>query len=47
LKDAPARGIEHICWDGCMFPNATLEKPDTWNTILDVMIKVREAYSWS
>ncbi|NLX23802.1 MAG: Gfo/Idh/MocA family oxidoreductase, partial [Phycisphaerae bacterium] len=22
LKDAPKRGIEHICWDGCMFPNA-------------------------
>jgi sugar phosphate isomerase/epimerase len=47
LKDAPARGIEHICWDGCMFPNATLENPSTWNTILDVMIKVREAYGWS
>ncbi len=47
LKDAPARGIEHICWDGCMFPNATLENPSTWNTILDVMIKVREAHGWN
>ena len=47
LKDAPARGIQHICWDGCMFPNATLENPSTWNTILDVMIKVREAHGWS
>ncbi len=46
LKDAASRGIEHICWDGCMFPNATLEKTSTWNTILDTMIKVREAHGW-
>ena len=44
LKDAPARGIKHICWDGCMFPNATLESGETWNTILDAMIKVRDAH---
>ena len=43
-KDAPERGIEHICWDGCMFPNAMLEMPATWNTILDTMIKVRDAH---
>ncbi|MEL6107570.1 MAG: TIM barrel protein [Planctomycetota bacterium] len=43
LKDADQRGIEHICWDGCMFPNATLEKVDTWNTILDKMIQVDES----
>lgn len=46
LKDAPARGIQHICWDGCMFPNAMLEDPKTWNTILDTMIKVRQAHGW-
>ncbi len=46
LKDAPSRGIEHICWDGCMFPNATLEMPQTWNNILDVMIKVRDTHGW-
>jgi hypothetical protein len=45
LKDAAARGIQHICWDGCMFPNATLEKPDTWNNILSVMTKVRDSMS--
>ncbi len=44
LKDAPARGIQHLCWDGCMFSNATLEDPATWNTILDAMIKVRDAH---
>ncbi len=46
LKDAAARGIKHICWDGCMFPNAMLEDPKTWNTILDTMIKVRNAHGW-
>jgi hypothetical protein len=29
-----------------MFPNAVLEKQDTWNTILATMIKVREAHGW-
>ncbi len=47
LKDAAARGIQHICWDGCMFSNATLETPGTWNAILDVMLKVRAAHGWT
>jgi sugar phosphate isomerase/epimerase len=47
LKDAQQRDIRHICWDGCMFPNDMLETADTWNTILDVMIKVRDANGWS
>jgi sugar phosphate isomerase/epimerase len=47
LKDAQARGIRHICWDGCMFPNAMLESPQTWNTILATMIKVRDAHGWN
>jgi hypothetical protein len=42
LKDFEDRGIKHICWDGCMFPNATLENPDTWNAILKAMIGVVE-----
>ncbi len=46
LKDAPARGIQHICWDGCMFPNAMLEDQQTWNTILAKMIEVRQACGW-
>ena len=40
LKDFQDRGITHICWDGCMFSNATLENPDTWNAILKAMIGV-------
>ena len=47
LKDAKSRGIQHICWDGCMFPNSVLETPETWNTILDAMLKVRDAHGWN
>ena len=46
LQGAAERGIQHICWDGCMFPNAMLEDGKTWNTILDVMLKVRDAHGW-
>ena len=47
LEGAAERGIEHICWDGCMFPNAMLETPKTWNTILASMIAVRDAHGWN
>ncbi len=43
LQGAEERGLQHICWDGCMFPNATLEQPQTWNTILKAMISVRHS----
>jgi sugar phosphate isomerase/epimerase len=46
LQGAAERGIKHICWDGCMFPNEMLETAATWNTILDVMLQVREAHGW-
>ena len=38
--------IRHICWDGCMFPNETMMKPQTWNNILAAMIAVRDAHGW-
>ncbi|PWJ59655.1 xylose isomerase-like TIM barrel protein [Dyadobacter jejuensis] len=38
--------FNHICWDGCMFPNEVMTKPDTWNDILAAMIKVRDAHGW-
>ncbi len=38
--------FEHICWDGCMFPNKVMMDPATWNTILATMIAVREAHGW-
>ena len=42
----PTRAYEHICWDGCMFPNATMLMPDTWNNVLRTMIAVRNAHGW-
>lgn len=47
LQGAKERGIEHICWDGCMFPNSMLENQQTWNTILETMIDVRAAHGWN
>jgi hypothetical protein len=44
---APTRALRHICWDGCMFPNAVMSQPDTWNDILRAMIAVREAHGWN
>jgi sugar phosphate isomerase/epimerase len=42
----PTRAFQHICWDGCMFPNAVMMKPQTWNDILATMIAVRDAHGW-
>ena len=43
LEGAEGRGIRHLCWDGCMFPNELLERQETLNTILGAMIAVRDA----
>ena len=40
------RKFNHICWDGCMFPNEVMMKPQTWNSILAAMIAVRDAHGW-
>ena len=40
------RAFQHICWDGCMFPNAMMLAPGTWREILVTMIKVRNAHGW-
>jgi hypothetical protein len=40
------KALKHICWDGCMFPNAVMTAPNTWNDILAAMIKVRDAHGW-
>jgi len=42
----PTRAFEHICWDGCMFPNATMMKPGTWTAVLGTMMAVRDAHGW-
>jgi len=43
---APTRAYEHICWDGCMFPNATMMAAKTWKDILGTLIAVRNAHGW-
>ena len=43
----PTGALDHICWDGCMFPNAVMMDPQTWNDILRAMIAVRETHGWS
>jgi sugar phosphate isomerase/epimerase len=40
------KAFKHICWDGCMFPNAVMTKQQTWNDVLGVLVKVREKHGW-
>jgi sugar phosphate isomerase/epimerase len=42
----PLKRLRHICWDGCMFPNAVMMNQQTWNDILAVMIRVRDQHGW-
>jgi len=42
----PTKAFRHICWDGCMFPNAVMKRRETWNDILAAMIAVRDAHGW-
>lgn len=49
LRDASGeltKQFQHICWDGCMFPNAVMMQPKTWNDILGAMVAVRDAHGW-
>ncbi|PWU08334.1 MAG: xylose isomerase [Terriglobia bacterium] len=43
----PTRAFQHICWDGCMFPNEVMMRPATWREILAAMIAVRDAHGWN
>ncbi|HLO81667.1 MAG TPA: TIM barrel protein [Chitinophagaceae bacterium] len=43
---ALTKAFQHICWDGCMFPNEVLTRQQTWNDILAVMVKVRDQHGW-
>ena len=38
--------FRHVCWDGCMFSNETMMRPQTWNEILAVMVAVRDQHGW-
>ncbi|MGV3774547.1 MAG: sugar phosphate isomerase/epimerase family protein [Verrucomicrobiales bacterium] len=39
--------FQHICWDGCMFPNEVMHRQQTWNDILAAMVQVRQNHGWS
>jgi sugar phosphate isomerase/epimerase len=41
------RAFDHICWDGCMFPNSVMLDQRTWNDVLRMMIAVRNAHGWN
>ncbi|WP_241790628.1 sugar phosphate isomerase/epimerase family protein [Sphingobacterium rhinopitheci] len=41
------KAFDHICWDGCMFPNEVMHKQETWDSILETLIKVRDQHGWS
>jgi sugar phosphate isomerase/epimerase len=43
-RGTPTRAFEHICWDGCMFPNDTMMNPQTWRDVLETMVAVRNAH---
>jgi sugar phosphate isomerase/epimerase len=43
---APTKAYQHICWDGCMFPNATMMAAKTWSDVLATLISVRNAHGW-
>lgn len=42
----PTQAFRHICWDGCMFPNALMLAPETWRDVLRTLIAVRDAHGW-
>lgn len=46
-KGELTKKFRHICWDGCMFPNDVMAKPETWNDILVAMVAVRDAHGWT
>jgi sugar phosphate isomerase/epimerase len=49
LRDDNGKGtrkFQHICWDGCMFPNDVMAQQKTWSDVLGVMVAVRNAHGW-
>ncbi len=45
-EDGLTKRFNHICWDGCMFPNDTMMNPQTWDDVLEAMIAVRSQHGW-
>ncbi len=45
-KGELTKQLRHVCWDGCMFPNAVMLQPQTWNGILAAMVAIRDKHGW-
>ena len=43
---ASTKAYQHICWDGCMFPNSMMMAPETWQNVLGTLVAVRNAHGW-
>jgi sugar phosphate isomerase/epimerase len=43
----PTAVLQHMCWDGCMFPNSVMLDQKTWNDVLRVMVAVRNQHGWN
>jgi sugar phosphate isomerase/epimerase len=43
---ALTKSTQHVCWDGCMFPNDVMLSANTWRDVLSTMIAVRNAHGW-
>ena len=46
-KGILTKRCRHLCWDGCMFPNAVMTRPETWTDILKAMVAVRAEHGWT
>jgi sugar phosphate isomerase/epimerase len=46
-KGEVTRAFAHICWDGCMFPNAVMLDPNPWTEVLRTLLTVRQAHGWN
>jgi hypothetical protein len=40
------RRLQHICWDGCMFPNSVMLQQQTWNQVLKTLLAVQDMQGW-
>ncbi len=46
-KGEVTRAVQHLCWDGCMFTNEVMMRPETWNAVLGTLLAVRRAHGWT
>jgi sugar phosphate isomerase/epimerase len=45
-RGQPLTHLQHLCWDGCMFPNSVMLDGATWDRVLAAMLEVRRRHGW-